>query len=290
MAGADHERLAVLEAETRAEAESCKWLAVALGGVGALLLGAIQFANLGSLEEPERIVAAVLGGLVAAGGVVTAIAVTVAAMLPVSLTFADVTRAEGGNDRGTKPLRNWLDDNRARLLRGDERVEDLSGDYTAALKEQRRAYEAHREDPGDPEKRRRAAASGEWVLYLNGIVSELVAEAKLHLTRRAVRRSRRVVIGTSVLVALGIVTLIFATTAPEESAIDLRGADLSELTLGDVELRGVNLSGLKIEDANFVGADLREAEIEGTKWVNTICPDGVNSDVAGKTCAGHLKP
>jgi hypothetical protein len=152
------------------------------------------------------------------------------------------------------------------------------------------AFEAHYEDPDSEEKMKRAAASGEWVLYLNGLIAELTTEAKLQQTTRAVRRSRVVVTALSIPVAAGVVALILATTAPEEPAVDLRGGDLSGVKLGDVELRGANLSGETIKNADLRGADLRDADIEETKWVRTICPDGVVSENAGGTCAGHLKP
>jgi hypothetical protein len=290
MAGADAARLELLEAHARTEAGSSKWLAAALGGVGALLLGGLQLANLGGLEGFDRIAASVLAGLVATLGVVGAIIVTVGAMMPISLTFADLEHADSDDGRRTKALRDWIGKNRRRLLRGDERVADLSADYERALAEVNTRYAAWYADPDNPEKEMRAKAAGEWRLYLNGLISELVAEAKLHMTRRAVRRSRWAVMGASVAVAAGIVVLILATTEPEAPALDLRGADMTGLKLGNVELRGVNLSGMTIKNADLTGADLRDATIDGTTWVNTICPDGVNSDNAGKTCAGHLTP
>jgi hypothetical protein len=41
--------------------------------------------------------------------------------------------------------------------------------------------------------------------------------------------------------------------------------------------------------ADLTGADLRGATgLESATWVNTICPDGTNSDNNGATCLGHL--
>jgi uncharacterized protein YjbI with pentapeptide repeats len=41
--------------------------------------------------------------------------------------------------------------------------------------------------------------------------------------------------------------------------------------------------------ADLTGADLRGATgLESATWVNTICPDGTNSDTSGATCLGHL--
>jgi Pentapeptide repeats (8 copies) len=290
MAGADPERITRLEARIATEAQSAKWMTVALAGVGALLLAAIQLANLGRLEGAEQIIPAAAGGIVAAVGVVIAIVVTVGAMLPASLTLEDIREVEAG-ERGDSRLLTWLNQNRAALLRTPtDTVVQLSSDYASALAAQRTAFDAYYDDLGSEEKKQRAFDSGQWVLFLNGLIAELAAEAKLHQTMRAVARSRLVVALLSVLVAAGVVTLILATSAPEEPAVDLRGGDLSGVTLGDVELRGVNLGGLTIKNADLTGADLRDAEIEGTKWVNTVCPDGVGSNNAGDTCAGHLKP
>ena len=44
-----------------------------------------------------------------------------------------------------------------------------------------------------------------------------------------------------------------------------------------------------VELADLTGADLRGATgLEFATWVNTICPDGTNSDNNGATCLGHL--
>lgn len=291
MAGADPDRLARVEARTVAEAQAAKWMTVALASVAALLLGAIQFANLGSLEGADRIVPAAVGGAVATLGVTAAIVITVGAMLPASLTLEDLRGVEAGSDRENKKLREWLKNSRARLLRHeDDTIDALSIDYFAALSEQRAAFDAYYDDPASEEKKQRAATSGEWVLFLNGLIAELAAEAKLQQTTGSVGRSRVVVAALSLLVATAVVTLILATNLPDEPAVDLRGGDLSGVRLSDVELRGANLSGMTIRNADLTGADLRDAVISGTKWVRTVCPDGVGTHNAGGSCAGHLKP
>ena len=46
---------------------------------------------------------------------------------------------------------------------------------------------------------------------------------------------------------------------------------------------------MTIKRADLKGTYLGDADVEGTKWVRTICPDGIGSHNAGDTCAGHLE-
>ena len=55
------------------------------------------------------------------------------------------------------------------------------------------------------------------------------------------------------------------------------------------DLSNVNLSGAIIEDSNFNGVDLSSADLNGTVWMNTICPNGENSDLHGQSCEGQLE-
>ena len=61
------------------------------------------------------------------------------------------------------------------------------------------------------------------------------------------------------------------------------------LTEWFVDLSNVNLSGAIIEDSNFIGVDLSSADLNGTVWMNTICPNGENSDLHGQSCEGQLE-
>jgi hypothetical protein len=40
--------------------------------------------------------------------------------------------------------------------------------------------------------------------------------------------------------------------------------------------------------AQLQRAVLTNASLAGVKWVQTICPDGTNSNANGGTCIGHL--
>ena len=61
------------------------------------------------------------------------------------------------------------------------------------------------------------------------------------------------------------------------------------LTEWFVDLSNVNLSGAIIEDSNFNGVNLSSADLNGTVWMNTICPNGENSDLHGQSCEGQLE-
>ena len=64
---------------------------------------------------------------------------------------------------------------------------------------------------------------------------------------------------------------------------NLTGADLSFAYLRYADLTGANLTG-----ADLFGADLSYAYLNAIHWINTICPDGTNSDNNGNTCLNNL--
>jgi uncharacterized protein YjbI with pentapeptide repeats len=55
------------------------------------------------------------------------------------------------------------------------------------------------------------------------------------------------------------------------------------------DLSNINISGAIIEDSDFNGVDLSSADLNGTVWMNTICPNGENSDLHGQSCEGQLE-
>ncbi len=67
---------------------------------------------------------------------------------------------------------------------------------------------------------------------------------------------------------------------------DLTFADVTGFALGvslnSVDLTGADLTGLIGADAEWLDSRLL--------YVDTLCPDGTNSDDNGNTCAGHLTP
>jgi hypothetical protein len=68
----------------------------------------------------------------------------------------------------------------------------------------------------------------------------------------------------------------------------LTGANLTGANLIGTTLQGADLQGANLTNANLGGATMKGASLGGVTWSNTVCPDGINSDAAGKTCMGHL--
>jgi uncharacterized protein YjbI with pentapeptide repeats len=69
---------------------------------------------------------------------------------------------------------------------------------------------------------------------------------------------------------------------------NLSSANLSQARLQRAVLTNANLSGAKLNFANLTGATATGANLTGVSWVQTICPDGTNSNNNGGTCIGHL--
>jgi hypothetical protein len=265
-------------------------MTAALAAVGAAVIGGLQLTELGAIEGTNRILAAAIGGTAALLGVIAAVMVTVSAMLPRSTSVEDLGDVER-NPEKQEWLANWLTSNRGALLRHDkDTVVALVSDYKASLRELRTAFDEHFDDPDSPVKEQRAKVADEHTKFLNGIIYELIQHAKLAQAKRGLRASRATVAVAALVIAAGMYSFVWGASAPDKPAVDMRGANLTGAKLNDAELRGAKLDKMKIEGADLTGTYLGDASIEETEWVKTVCPDGVLSDNAGGTCAGHLKP
>lgn len=79
----------------------------------------------------------------------------------------------------------------------------------------------------------------------------------------------------------------------DASAADFSGAAINEVSFDTTALFGasfvdVDVTKTQFRNVNLIGADLTGTTFSDVRWVNTVCPNGVNSDVAGGTCAGSL--
>ena len=63
---------------------------------------------------------------------------------------------------------------------------------------------------------------------------------------------------------------------------------LIDVDLSGFDLKGVNLSGSIVVGVNLNDADLSNANLNSINWLNTICPDGTNSDNNENTCENNL--
>lgn len=80
---------------------------------------------------------------------------------------------------------------------------------------------------------------------------------------------------------------------------DLRFVNFTLANIWGVPM-GANLEGAVFKNANLAGSDLSDANIiapddinDGktpTVFINTFCPDGINSDTVGGTCANNRTP
>ena len=48
-----------------------------------------------------------------------------------------------------------------------------------------------------------------------------------------------------------------------------------------------NFTNANLTGANLKGANFKDATMTGMTWLNTICPDGTNSNNDNNTCKGH---
>jgi len=82
-------------------------------------------------------------------------------------------------------------------------------------------------------------------------------------------------------------------TGADLSAVDLTGAVIGSTLSATTVLNGANLTNATLTNSTITNTDFLNADLSGSyglatvTWVNTVCPDGVNSDTAGLTCVGH---
>lgn len=68
------------------------------------------------------------------------------------------------------------------------------------------------------------------------------------------------------------------------------GASIMNFSPGsNYNFSNANLSGALIENSNFRGINLSSANINATSWINTVCPNGKNSNDHNNTCEGQLE-
>ena len=226
MLGADPQRLKSFDDQAASVASSAQRMAAALAATGAVLLGALQIAHLGQLHGTERIVVAAVGGAVAVIAVIAAVMATLNAMLPPVASLDELRRREAANPDRDELVRS-IHANRGSLLRGDDdTVGRLADDYDAALTELRAAFDAVEHD-ASPEREKDATVAAEWTQYLNGVIAELLAAARLQQAQARFRRAKPLVALLAIATAAGVVALIWATNGPDEPTLDLRGANLN---------------------------------------------------------------
>jgi uncharacterized protein YjbI with pentapeptide repeats len=63
-----------------------------------------------------------------------------------------------------------------------------------------------------------------------------------------------------------------------------------DLHFTNTNATGANFANLTFDVSDLIGSDLSGANVTNTTWIDTLCPDGTDSDDNGNTCIGHLVP
>lgn len=257
--------------------------ALAAGG-GALLAG-VKLSTLGALNDPLRLGVALTAAAVVAGVVIAGILMFVDQMTPPATSLSSLSKEEEHARTPRRPPAVTA----LLLEHGYADVQQLEAAYTAAVEHRHTAFDKQLDRP--TEKSAKAAQKADEEAHeVNAVVAAVMTTTKADQVEQRYQRTRRRFPLLAGGLLLSLAAFLWATNPPAPAALDLRGADLTGASLRGVELRDVVLDGMTITRADLQGTHLDDASIDHTTWVDTICPDGVNSDDAGRTCAGHLKP
>ncbi len=71
-------------------------------------------------------------------------------------------------------------------------------------------------------------------------------------------------------------------------AVNVSGLDLSNEDFSDITLDGADFTNTDLSNTTFLDASVINTDFTGAIWLNTVCPDGTNSDINGNTCLNNL--
>ena len=291
---------------------TAQWLLATLGAIAVVLVAGLQFKSIGGVPGGWRAAASVGGATIGIVGVTIVIWFLLKIMLPSEVTIADLAQGRASE------LRKYLEQN-PDALQGYADVSALHNAYIEAMKransETLAYYEALRatgseENPEAKSASLRAKLENAQLTFVGakvGYITKLLAVKQLQ--SRFGFRQRLIVFLAAAAIGAGIGLFAWGTNSPkakpEQSIVNLSGANLSGAGLRrgdlpggnlrgarmvDADLVGANLSGADLTDANLRGATLTGATVTKVIWANTTCPDGTNSDRHMSTCKGHLIP
>lgn len=292
------------QVETRSAA---KWLIAAYAAVGAVLLSGISLSATGDLEG-EQLAAAAIALLVGSVSVILALILIVDVLTPAPVTLKDLAdfaerRNANVGDEFENELVAYVESDPS-ILQGisvdvppERRLIATRAAYEEALEHRFKASESYwalLQASGAPEMVKQASREME------------VAEARAETMHYTIRRLERIVSaqGTvqkfsarrgllavlAVLITVSIGTFAFVSNPDDPAKADFHGATLERVDLSGASLREADFEGMTISSSDFEGTNLEGANFEGSRWVDTTCPDGTNSDNAEQTCSGHETP
>jgi hypothetical protein len=302
--GADLARFGAAATESR---DAAKWLLAGFGAIAAVLVAGTQLSSIGSLDDPARILVAVLALAIGLTAVALAAAVTALLLLPGFTTLSDIATQEA---RGRRPwdigyVGDVLDEN-PEIAEGY--ATQVSGEngllrkYRTGLDKRAEAYREYLTAYASGDATRKAAKQRKFN-EADAIAMELGRVAKTVTTVASYRRLNRNGRGwTAAVTVLALVTGIavaafaWAANPPKDDASDaaggaktlsMRGAVLTNLDLSGRDLSGVDFTGATFDGVNLRGAKLNADNLGSTTWKASTCPDGV-ATVGTESCVGHL--
>ncbi|MGW2827668.1 pentapeptide repeat-containing protein [Streptomyces sp. NPDC001286] len=276
-----------LQLANRGIRDAAKWLIASSAAVGAALLAGSQLSNIGKLDFGVRFTVALVGAIVGLVAVVWAIWIAVQLMIPETVTV-DQLAADWKEKKRYKDAIEFFTA-QPKYLQGFDTVEELINtrqgevDELSALDGEDLETEAMRQ-----EKKENIKEIDERALNVEAMAQTKTVEARF-------KKSLRLLLIAAAAAAVGIVAFAWASNPPPSSPAKEPAAVLKNAKLVNVYLRDANLKNAELDYADLRGADLTGAHMEGAsvvgvKWGGTTCPDGMNSDAVGGSCAGHLSP
>lgn len=294
--------------------ESAAWLVAAFGAVAVLLVPGIQLADLGALNG-TRLWIAIGSAIVAAIALGLAMRLVAPFLRSNTTTVAELAAADGKHARavvaaldanptlfqGEGTSVGTLQEARKRAATALEQAERSLAVATArAAAVERYAQAGGRPDraermrAGTRTERDRAQVRFEGARDQLSVVTKAVTAvesvARFLDLDVGFRRAAWRLVWCTVVVACAMVTLAVAAHPPSPGVADFGGAHLVGVDLSGTSLREASFVHATLTRVNLRDANLAGANLHGVAWHRVTCPDGVDSDAAGRTCLGHLRP
>ncbi len=178
--------------------------------------------------------------------------------------FHDVLNASGSSHGSSQPVQTGATFNGANLTNAQFAVELIDGDFrNVILSNAQLTINLHN-------------SNAQGVDFRSVADLNMIAEAGANLTSA----------NFSGMSLAGVLTV----DAANISSANFSNTDLLGVYITGSTAASTNFNNASFEEGSFEGTNLSSATLTGTTWVNTICPDGTNSNDHSNTCSGHLVP
>lgn len=246
------------------------------------MMAGSQLSNIGRLDWGWRLWIALAGAALGLIAVVWAIWLAVRLLIPVIVTINQL------DEQWRKPTKDF--ERAVEFFKAEPAQLGENWNTPADLKKDRDDTEKNRKEAKRQGKceevkklEKRSEQIRKWIRSIQQVAQNRTLEGRFD-------RTLKWLICAALLAAIGIVSFAWASNPPDKQpSATLKNARLVGANLRDANLKDANLENSDLTNADLTGADLSGASITGVRWKNTTCPDGVNSDSVGLTCAGHLR-